>query len=149
MSHPTFVHLLRWRVLHQPERLSYVFLSNRGAEETVLSYSELDRKARVIAANLQALRATGQRALLLFPPGLEYVAAFFGCLYAGVVAVPAYPFRVNRPMLRLQAIVEDAGCDLVLTTSQMVARLQSRIQQDEQLRNLQCVATDRFADGSE
>src|SRR4030095_2736905 len=100
MSHSTFVHVLRSRALHQPERTSFTFLSDRGSEEATLSYAELDRKARLIAANLQVLKASGERALLLFPPGLDYVCAFFGCMYAGVVAVPAYPPRVNRPMLR-------------------------------------------------
>ena len=47
----------------------------------------------------------GERVLLLYPPGLEYVAALFGCLYAGAVAVPAYPPRFNRPMLRLRTMV--------------------------------------------
>src|SRR5262245_30339001 len=149
MSHPTFVHLLRSRAFHQPERTCYVFLSDRGTEERVLTYSELDRKARLIAANLQDLKASGQRALLLFPPGLDYVSTFYGCLYAGVVAVPAYPPRMNRPMLRLRAIVEDAGCDLVLTTAQVLTRLESQLQQDEQLNRLRWVATDTFPESSE
>src|SRR6516164_4091548 len=61
--------------------------------------------------------APGSRALLLFPPGLEFISAFFGCLYAGVVAVPAYLPRLNRPMTRLQSIVADARPSAVLTCS--------------------------------
>ena len=64
---------------------------------------------------MQDLGLSGQRALLLYPPGLEFVEAFCGCLYAGVVAVPAYPPRVNRPMTRLQSIVGDAQPSVVLT----------------------------------
>ena len=59
----------------------------------------------------------GGRALLLYPPGLEFIAAFFGCLYAGVVAVPAYLPRLNRPMTRLRSIVVDAQPCAVLTCS--------------------------------
>ena len=62
-------------------------------------------------------RAGGERALLLYPPGLEFIAAFFGCLYAGVVAVPAYLPRLNRPMTRLRSIVVDAKPCAVLTSS--------------------------------
>ena len=63
----------------------------------MLTRGELDRRARALAARLQARGLAGRRALLLYPPGLEFIAAFFGCLYAGVVAVPAYPPRPNRP----------------------------------------------------
>jgi acyl transferase domain-containing protein/acyl-CoA synthetase (AMP-forming)/AMP-acid ligase II/acyl carrier protein len=149
VTHPTFVHLLRSRASLRGQQPSYIFLSDRGAEENTLTYNELDRRARRIGANLQQLRAPGERALLLFPPGLDYVTAFYGCLYGGIVAIPAYPPRMNRPMLRLRSIVEDAGCDLVLTTAQVLSRLQSQVQNDDQLGKLQWVATDTFTDGSE
>ena len=57
---------------------------------------------------LQRLDARGKRVLLLYPLGLEYIAAFFGCFYAGAVAVPAYPPRLNRSLDRLQTIIADA-----------------------------------------
>ena len=65
---------------------------------------------------LQRLDARGKRVLLLYPPGLEYIAAFFGCFYAGAVAVPAYPPRLNRSLDRLQTIIADAQASVVLTT---------------------------------
>src|ERR1041384_514697 len=86
----TLAHLLRWRAQHQPEQSAYTFLLDGEREEACLTYSELDRQARSIAAMLQQLDARDQRVLLLYPPGLEYIAAFFGCFYAGAVAVPAY-----------------------------------------------------------
>ena len=61
--------------------------------------------------------STAGGALLLYPPGLEFIAAFFGCLYAGVVAVPAHLPRLNRPMTRLRSIVVDAKPCAVLTSS--------------------------------
>ena len=62
----------------------------------------------------------GERALLLYPAGLDFIAAFFGCLYAGVVAVPAYPPRRNRSLSRIQAIADDAEAKVALTTVQVL-----------------------------
>ena len=84
-----------------------------------LTRGELDRRARALAVRLQDLGLAGQRALLLYPPGLEFIAAFFGCLYAGVVAVPAYLPRLNRPMTRLRSIVADARPSVVLTCASL------------------------------
>ncbi|MEG4812751.1 AMP-binding protein, partial [Microcoleus sp. F8-D3] len=97
----TGVDLLRYRCLHQPDQLAFTFLEDGETESDRLSYSELDRRSRAISAQLQALGASGERALLLYPPGLDYIAAFFGCLYAGAIAVPAYPPRNQRHAARL------------------------------------------------
>src|SRR5262245_10635245 len=80
-----------------------------------MTRGELDRRARALAARLQARGLAGKQALLIFPPGLEFISAFFGCLYARTVAVPAYAPRPNRPMTRLVTIVEDARPSVVLT----------------------------------
>jgi acyl-CoA synthetase (AMP-forming)/AMP-acid ligase II len=86
----SLVELLRRRALWQEARTAYTYLLDGEVEEASLTYGELDRKARAIAATLQSSCAPGERALLLYPAGLDYVAALFGCLYARVVAVPAY-----------------------------------------------------------
>ena len=101
--------ILRGRAARKPRAVAYTFLSDGEAEETNLTYGELDEQARAVAAMLQAAGAAGQRVLLLYPSGLEYVCAFFGCLYAGAVAVPAYPPKLNRSLHRLQAVVGLAG----------------------------------------
>ncbi len=85
----SLVHLLETRASEQPERLAFTFLRDGEVEELNLSYRELARQARVVGAWLQGRGLQGQRVLLLYPPGLEYIAAFWGCLYAGAVAVPA------------------------------------------------------------
>ena len=69
----------------------------------------------------------GQRALLLYPAGLDFIAAFFGCLYAGVVAVPAYPPRRNRSLSRIQAIVDDAQARVALTTAPVFERVHAAV----------------------
>jgi acyl-CoA synthetase (AMP-forming)/AMP-acid ligase II len=92
------------------------FLADADTVKATLTYGELDRQARAIAVMLQSHALAGERALLLYPPGLDYIAAFFGCLYAGTVAVPTYPPRRNRSSDRLQAIVVNARAAAVLTT---------------------------------
>src|SRR4051812_765786 len=104
----TLVDRLRQRALESPEKTVYRFLADGEVEEDSLTFGELDRRARALGAYLQEMGAAGERALLLSPPGLEFVTAFLGCLYGGVVAVPAYPPRTNRPDARLQAIAVDA-----------------------------------------
>src|SRR4051794_16795740 len=100
---PSFVAILRRREGIEPEKRLFTFLADvEGEAECHLSVAELDRRARAVAAQLQSLGLEGERALLLYPPGLEFLAAFFGCLYAGVVAIPAHLPRVNRPMGRLR-----------------------------------------------
>lgn len=96
----TLVELLRWRADQQPDSLAYRFLQDGDSEIVSITYAELDQRARAIGAWLESLSSAGERALLLYPPGLEYIASFFGCLYAGLTAVPAYPPRLNRPVPR-------------------------------------------------
>ena len=111
----TLVDILRSRALEQPSQRAYTFLVDGESEEVHLTYAELDQQARVIAARLQQMGITGERALLLYPPGLDFITAFFGCLYAGVVAVPSYPPRRKRASPRLEAIVQDAQPAVVLS----------------------------------
>src|SRR3982074_3206463 len=92
----TLVDILRSHAADQADIRAFTFLDDKGAESETLTYLELDRKARAIAARLQEHSARGAPVLLLYPPGLEFIAAFFGCLYAGALAVPAYPPRPNQ-----------------------------------------------------
>src|SRR5437667_3187293 len=113
----TLADILRWRAQHEPHREAYTFLLDGEAKQVQMTYADLDQEARRIAALLQNHLVPGERALLLYPPGLEYVAAIFGCFYAGVVAVPAYPPRLNQNLMRIQTILQDAEATAVLTTS--------------------------------
>ena len=145
----SLVDYLRARASKQPGLRAYIFLADGEREEESLTYGELDRRARTIAAALQARVGKGERALLLYPPGLEFTAAFFGCLYAGVIAVPAYPPRLNRNLLRLQAIVRDATARIVLAPDQVVSRAQSLFDQSPELKALQWLTTNQLAGGLE
>jgi len=132
----TLVQMLRTLAEHQPDQLALLFLSDDLDAETRMTFAELDRQARAIAAWLQAQAGPGERALLLYPPGLDFVAAFFGCLYAGVVAVPVYPPRLNRPSPRIQAVVADAGATLALATTHIHNSLERRFDHMPELAGL-------------
>jgi acyl-CoA synthetase (AMP-forming)/AMP-acid ligase II len=116
----TMVQVLRYRAEQEPDAEAFTFLEEDG-EERPITYVELDARARAVAASIQRSGTEpGERALLVYPPGLDYVAALYGCLYAGVVAVPAYPpnpARLARTMPRLLAILRDARTGLALTTA--------------------------------
>lgn len=141
----TLVDLLRHRTQEQPEWRTYTFLEDGERRESPLTIAELERWARAIAARLQDMNAAGERALLLYPPGLPYVEAFFGCLFAGVIAVPAYPpnpAALDRTLPRLQAIIEDARATIVLTTSQLLGAARTLLAQLPGLDSLRWLATD-------
>ncbi|WP_416671486.1 amino acid adenylation domain-containing protein [Egbenema bharatensis] len=138
----TLVDLLGCRSRHQPEQVAFVFLQDGETETARWTYRELDCRSRAIAAQLQAQGLTGERALLLYPPGLDYLAAFFGCLYAGVVAVPAYPPRNHRNTPRILAVVNDAKPAIALTTTTIQARVQSLLAEQAGLEQLQWLTTD-------
>jgi acyl-CoA synthetase (AMP-forming)/AMP-acid ligase II/acyl carrier protein len=126
MEHPyapsvgTLVELLRYRATVQGDRSAYTFLGqNPGAHET-WTYAELDERARAVGAWLQARDGRGARVMLLFEEGLDYLAALFGCMYAGALACPCHPpdsNRLQRTLPRLQQIAKDASVRFVLSSS--------------------------------
>ena len=120
----SMVDVMRGRAAASPDRVAFTFLTDGELAAQQATYGELDRKARAIAARLQQLGAPGSRALLMYDAGLEYLAALAGCLYAGMVAVPAYPpdpMRATRTLPRLEGIVRDAQATLLLGTSSDLA----------------------------
>jgi len=143
----TLVDLLRQRAQNQSDCTAYTFLPDGETEAGSLTYKELERQARAIAAKLQNLDAPVSSALLVYPPGLEFIAAFFGCLYAGVVAVPAYPPRPNQNMSRLEAIVASSQATVALTTTSVLSNIAHRAENAEnpELTNLRWLATDNLA----
>ncbi|MBN1912109.1 MAG: aminotransferase class I/II-fold pyridoxal phosphate-dependent enzyme [Pirellulales bacterium] len=135
------VDLLRYRATCQPDQVAFVYLVDGEDEQIQLTYRELDEQARAIGAWLESRGLTGQRALLLYPAGLDFIAAFFGCLYAGVVAVPVYPPRRNRSLKRIQAVSDDCEAKVALTTSAVLERVEPLIDETPHLKQLQWLAT--------
>jgi acyl-CoA synthetase (AMP-forming)/AMP-acid ligase II len=138
----TFSEPLQRRAAQHPDRLACAFLLDGENAEVSYTYHELDRQARAIAAFLQSFNKVGERAMLIYPPGLEFIAAFFGCLYAGIIAVPAYPPRNNRNVLRLEAIVADAQPAVALTMASSLGDLQRWLALNARHAAMRCVATD-------
>ncbi|NEO35906.1 MAG: AMP-binding protein [Moorea sp. SIOASIH] len=143
----SLVDLLGERAQAQPNQLAYIFLLDGETESGSLTYGELDAKARAIAAHLQSMQ--GERALLLYPSGLEFISAFMGCLYAGVVAVPVYPPRRNQKLSRLLNIVNDAQACIALTTTSILADIEQRWASDGELAQLKLIATDTIVADSQ
>ncbi len=141
----SFVEILRKRAENIPNQLAFIYLNFNGDADPVenrITYRELDEKAQAIAANFQAHHAFGERAMLLYPPGLDYIAAYLGCLYAGVIAVPAYPPTASIHMQRLDLIAEDSQSKFALSISPIVNLLLPKIKPDSILHTLNWVSTD-------
>lgn len=149
----TLVEILRWRALQRPGQRTYTsftYLVDGEAEGCQLGGPELDCQARSIGALLQSCVASGERALLLYPTGLEFIAAFFGCLYAGVIAVPLPPPNLAQPqrsLPKLRAIINDAQPAVVLTTSAILSSTECLFKQAPELQKMRWVATDKVAGG--
>jgi 8-amino-7-oxononanoate synthase len=143
----TLVDLLDYRAAIQPSHTVFRFMNGDGAEDAVLTFATLQRRARAIAAHLAEHVIPGDRVVLLVPPGLEYVAAFFGCLYAGVVAVPAYPPNPRRADPRVARIVADCGARIALVSDAFMARLDGWLTLTPELSGLTWLDAGRLADG--
>jgi len=142
----TLVEILRWRALQQPEQRTHTYLSDGETEADHLTHAALDSQARSIGALLQSYRAGGERALLLYPAGLEFIPAFFGCLYAGVIAVPLPAPNLAQPqrtLPRLRAVISDAQPSVVLTTSAILSNTEALFTHAPELRKMRWVATDK------
>jgi natural product biosynthesis luciferase-like monooxygenase protein len=142
----TLVDVLLMRAARHHNRIGYTFLIDGEAEEVNLSYGELDLKARAVAAKLQSLGARGERVLLLYPSGLPYIVALFGCLYAGAVAAPAYLPHPRRSSLRLEAIIKDAQPMIILTDRAGLSRVNQFLARIPSLKTIPQVFDDEVAE---
>ena len=145
----TIVELVRNRAIQSPGRVAYTFLSNTEQPGTTLTYQRVDERARAIGSWLTSMGMAGERALLLYPPGLEFVTAFFGCLYGGVTAVPAYPLsqvRARITLSRLQSIVHDAKPAIALTSGAYLCQIDRLLSDYPALKALRWIATETITD---
>ena len=146
----TLLEMCRYRAIAQSDQIAFTYLRDGELDEINLTYGELDVLARRIAARLVASGAAGGRALLLYPPGLDYLAAFYGCIYAGVTAVPLYPpdpLRMDRTLPRLQAVCHDAQAVAVMGTASSLAWVNGLVEIGSTVRYT--IATDALPEGGE
>jgi acyl-CoA synthetase (AMP-forming)/AMP-acid ligase II len=119
----TLIELLQFRTRGLPRQRAYTFLLDGENEEVHLTYEELERRARCVALHLRQFVAESDRVLLLFQPGLEFIIGFFGCLFAGAVAIPVNPphhGRTGRSFEHLKVLSRNAQPGAVLTTSSLL-----------------------------
>ncbi len=138
------IELLASQATAQPDKNAYLFLDDRDGV-TQITFGELDRRARMIAARLQLELKPGDRALLVYSAGLEFISAFFGCMYAGIVAVPATYPKPKRPMPRLQRIALDCDAHVALSTAQTLTTIDPDLLSADAATS-QWIATDELAD---
>lgn len=140
------VELLRWRSVENANDRAVTYLVDGENQEASLTYHDLDLRARAVGAWLQSREAHGKRVLLLYPPGLDYLVAYWGCLYAGAVAVPAYPPRRQEPSRRLESVISDAKAEYVFATQDIVSKLGATFAATgEKGRSIQFVATESIS----
>ncbi len=111
----TLIEVLRHRASVTPQTVLYSFIEDGKDRKSEFTYSQLDERAKAIASYLQTKTNKNDRALLLYQPGLDYIEAFMGCLYAGVVPVPAYP-PDGRNLKRLLHVINNANAAIALST---------------------------------
>lgn len=140
----SLIEMLQYWAEKTPNRLAFQYLINGEEEGPRVTYSELDQSARAIAAELQSQGFARERALLLYSSGLEFISAFFGCLYAQVIAVPAYPPKMNRHLHRLNSIVQDAGASVILTTFSQSQKLLPMLKETD-WHDMTMIATDTIS----
>lgn len=145
-SPTSLVDILQWRAANQPERLSFRFLKDGEEESEEMSYQELDERARAIAALLQASVKPGDRALLLFPAGLDFISAYFGCLYAGVIAIPIpppHPARLNKTIQATLKIMTNATPAVALLNTVLFKAIKTNDGVMKKLQGTRLLATDQ------
>ncbi|MDB5090738.1 MAG: polyketide synthase family protein, partial [Mucilaginibacter sp.] len=136
------VDLLKFRSEKSPERTAYVYLKDGEDQAESFSYLSLYKRVLHLAGCIQRVTKKGDRVLLIYNPGLDYVVAFFACLFAGVVAIPVYPPRKNRSLERLDAIISDAKANLVLTTSNVAPNFEKHDNNESKLQALNRILSD-------
>ena len=141
--------VLRRRADLTPHQRVFLFLESGEREGASYTFAQLDRKARAIGSRLAALGARGKRVLLPQPPGLEFVASFFGCLYSGAVAVPACASLLStRHHDRLRFIVKDADAEFIVAASNHSLNcFQESLNDREWISRLSFLAADEVAEG--
>ncbi|ADO71979.1 MupA/Atu3671 family FMN-dependent luciferase-like monooxygenase [Stigmatella aurantiaca] len=143
----TLVDVLRLRTEQHGNTLLYRYLETGDVDGPIdeWSYARLEKHARALGTLLREEGASGKQALLLYPPGMDFIAGFMGCLYGGAVAVPTYPpdpSRMERTLPRLRAIAQDSGASYVLTTSAIRDMAEFMLPQAPELGALRWLATD-------
>ena len=137
-----WLELLESRAEETPDNTAFGFIGNVLDDEVLMTYAELDRKSRSIAANLQQMAKAGDRVVLLFQPGADYICALMSCFYAGMIAVPVYAPRMNASYERVLQVTQSANASVLMSTRQVVLQLQDAAWQALMQSGLKTLASD-------
>lgn len=143
----TLVEMLRQRARDEPDRTAYIYLIEGETESPPITYGQLDRQARALASRLREFASRGDRAALLYQHGVEFMPAFFGCLYSGIIAVPVPSVFSSKALPTLQTILGDAAPKVVLTTEALLPRVKTLIESGVNV-NVSFMATDEAPDSA-
>lgn len=135
--------ILKSRAQLTPKRVAYIYLNDGEDDEEIITYSQLDMAAENIARKLLTTHHRGERALMLFPPGTDFIKALYGCFYSGIIAVPAYAPRKNKSLERIMTLVEDSGSTIVLTINEIRNSFERSFSDLEKLKCLDWIITDQ------
>ncbi|WP_062053012.1 hybrid non-ribosomal peptide synthetase/type I polyketide synthase [Aquimarina longa] len=145
-SGKTLVTILNDHISQAPDKVIYRFLAKGEEESDSRTYQDLYDNAKRIALHILEYVKPGDRVLLLYPSGLDFTDAFFGCLLAGVIAVPAFPPQGKRRIGRLENIIADCEANLILTTDVIYVKSYKWFD-NEDFENIKWVQTDILPDG--
>jgi natural product biosynthesis luciferase-like monooxygenase protein len=140
----TFTELLASRAAAHGERLAYVFLPNGEDEEVTITFGQLHRRALALSGQLAASLSPGDRAVLLYPTGFEFIVAFFGCMYAGVIPVPASMPNHRRGIDMVRGIALDSGARSLMSTSALLTKHAEVLATDPVLQALRQIDTEHL-----
>jgi acyl-CoA synthetase (AMP-forming)/AMP-acid ligase II len=143
------IDLLRDRAAAQPDSTAFTFLEAGEHEGASLTWADVDLRSRAIAAAVQSRVRPGDRVLVMLPPGVEFVPAFFGVIYAGAIAIPTYPpagAKSDRTSARLRGMIADAGISLVVSCSTVLSRRTALAALVPELAGLPWIAVDAVAE---
>ena len=129
VNNSTIIDVLLDRSIDRPHQTAYTFLADGENESGSITYQELDLQAKAIAVQLLTKVKPGDRALLVYPytAGLEFIASFVGCLYAGVIAVTDYPRQHIKSLGQYQDRIADCQAGIILTTREFADRVKGQL----------------------
>jgi acyl-CoA synthetase (AMP-forming)/AMP-acid ligase II len=125
-----------------PDALAYTYLVDGENQQVSITFGELDRRARAFAATLQKISKPGDRALLLYPSSLEFVVAFLGCLYAGVISAPSTVPHLKRSTPRLKLMMDDAKARIACTTQPVYEKINVLLADNPEFNDIQWIISE-------
>ncbi len=138
----TILEILEENYKKNPDKILYRYIDNNLTELTVLSFSDVRNKAKRLACFLAKTYKPNTKVLMLYPSGLEFNIAFLACLYAKLIAVPAYPPRRNQKINRLKSIIDNSKASLVLCTLSTQKIIEGTFKEDSILKRMDLIVSD-------